>query len=573
MGMALRIKGIENDTHEGEPMRKVRAVVVGLFFICLGVVHPIVFAADHNDPNAVNSIFSDVPLSPADLYGMFGYPSDDTSNGEAVVIQLTFAPLPKTGVFDKDMMYRIKLDADTRISTAMEDHSLEGMLKYLESLTDKYFKTGSAEIKVSFNDKNQAKVTFIGFPGGDFSEIVETNKILALKSPKGHVIKTYLGGRDDPFFNDLPGFFRSINYGPQFYHIPVTMSKDHREFAIPKTLLELEGNTLFNYDANNPRHGKGVKLDLPANASLTWNGDRFLKDKDGNFRFVYSGEDAQAGFNVNALVFEVPLAFITAAPEKERIIRTWGESHVLKASSLVPAYAPSLFQRFWLWLRSLFSAAAEFNDNVDDYNQVDHVGVPFSDAALSERQDSRVGVHNIRYSRQFVTRFGHLGWGFGPSVSALGLPTCFKHDDAQVSVHKVPKLATAVFPRVKDCFFQQLNMPDDSWKKNGMDIPLKRTFEIFIPNLTSIDMDTTGTWPFGRRPEDQVATRFLSTFLDMNANCGDAPCNIETLSNQALWDAAPIVPKTPPNPRYNDKPFLSIFPYLAEPWNAGGSAQ
>ena len=48
-----------------------------------------------------------------------------------------------------------------------------------------------------------------------------------------------------------------------------------------------------------------------------------------------------------------------------------------------------------------------------------------------------------------------------------------------------------------------------------LDIPLRRPFEIFIPNVCAIDMDTTGTWPFGRRLEDQVATRFLSLFLDM----------------------------------------------------------
>ena len=36
-------------------------------------------AADHNDPNSVNSIFSDVPVSAADLYDMFGWPSDDKS--------------------------------------------------------------------------------------------------------------------------------------------------------------------------------------------------------------------------------------------------------------------------------------------------------------------------------------------------------------------------------------------------------------------------------------------------------------------------------------------------------------
>ena len=33
-----------------------------------------------------------------------------------------------------------------------------------------------------------------------------------------------------------------------------------------------------------------------------------------------------------------------------------------------------------------------------------------------------------------------------------------------------------------------------------------------------------------------------------------------------MWDAAPIEPKTPPNPLKNDKAFLDQFPYLAEPW-------
>ena len=33
--------------------------------------------ADHNDPNAVNSIFSDIDVSAADLYDIFGFPSED----------------------------------------------------------------------------------------------------------------------------------------------------------------------------------------------------------------------------------------------------------------------------------------------------------------------------------------------------------------------------------------------------------------------------------------------------------------------------------------------------------------
>jgi len=56
--------------------------------------------ADHNDPNAVNSIFSDIDVSAADLYDIFGFPSDGTSSDEKVVIALTFAAVPHTGVLD-----------------------------------------------------------------------------------------------------------------------------------------------------------------------------------------------------------------------------------------------------------------------------------------------------------------------------------------------------------------------------------------------------------------------------------------------------------------------------------------
>ena len=53
--------------------------------------------ADHNDPNAVNLIFSDVDVSAADLYDIFGFPSDDIWGGEKVAIALTFAAVPQAG--------------------------------------------------------------------------------------------------------------------------------------------------------------------------------------------------------------------------------------------------------------------------------------------------------------------------------------------------------------------------------------------------------------------------------------------------------------------------------------------
>ena len=177
-----------------------------------------------------------------------------------------------------------------------------------------------------------------------------------------------------------------------------------------------------------------------------------------------------------------------------------------------------------------------------------------------------MGANNFWLAPHFVKRLAHLGWGFGPSISALGLKTSFNHDNSPIPIHRTYSTAIEAFPRVAKTLFQSLNMPDSSWNPKGLNIPLRRAFEVFVPNVCAIDMDTTGTWPFGRRLEDQVATRFLSLFLDMEAEFNGKKYHIELLSDQSLWDSAPIEPKTPPNPLKNDKEFLKEFPYLAEPW-------
>jgi hypothetical protein len=266
-------------------------------------------AADHNDPNAVNSIFSDIDVSAADLYDIFGWPADDTTGGEKVVIALTFASVPKTGVFDSDMLYRILIAPTPRDAPQLkDDDGLEVVLRYFEAIKNKYVSLQPAEVRVTVDQEGRAKINFIGFPAGAFVRVIDTNKVVTIDAPGGSSLKAYIGGRDDAFFNDLPGFFRSINYAPQFYRVPHTMT-DPRELKIPKTLIELEGNKLFNFDPANPKHGQGVKLDLPS-VPLTWDGNKYFKDKNGNYRFVYSGNDAQAGMNINAIILEMPLAFL-----------------------------------------------------------------------------------------------------------------------------------------------------------------------------------------------------------------------------------------------------------------------
>jgi hypothetical protein len=514
--------------------------------------------ADHNDPNAVNTIFSDIDVSAADVYDMFGYPSGD----DTVVIALTFASVPEAGVFDRDMLYRLQVTAHPRVPRHPKDWSLDALLAYAEAVKEKYLgELDVAEIRARSHEDGKAKIDFAGFPGGSFSTVVDLNTVVETETPGGHAIKLFLGGRDDAFFNDLPGFFRSINYAPQFYHVPHTRP-ELRELPIPKTLIELEGNDLFNFDPENPMLGRGVKKDLPP-GPLTWEGDRFAKDADGNYRFVYSGEDAQAGKNVNAIVIELPLEFITNDTAKNRIVNVWGESWVLKAANKVETIPD---HPFWLEHPWALLDIVRLDDELKQYKLVDTVGQPFADAALSERENNRqVGANNFWLGPQFVKRLGHLGWGFGPSITALGLETSFDHDDSPVSVHKTYATAIQAFPRVRKTLFQDLNMPDDSWNPKGLDIPLRRPLDIFVPNVCAIDMDTTGTWPYGRRLEDQVATRFLSMFLDMEAEFGGRRYHLEMLNDQALWDQVPITPKTPPNPLANDEEFLTEFPYLASP--------
>jgi uncharacterized protein DUF4331 len=542
-----------------------RRVALALLMTMAARVVP---AADHNDPNSINSIFADIDVSPADLYDMFGWPSDDGGN---VILALTFASVPATGVFDPDMLYRIKLVPKPRVAHQDKDWSLQDFLQYADALKERYRLKGP-EVRVRVDGRGQAQVDFIDFPGGSFTKTVSTNQVVTVETPAGAAIQLYIGGRDDAFFNDLPGFFRSINYAPQFYKVPLAATVD-REIKIPKTLLELEGNSLFNYDPSVPQWGRpgGFKRDLPP-APYTWTGNRFAKDAEGRYRFVYSGVDAQAGFNINAVILEIPLGAITRNPDRDRVVDAWGESWIRKAAHRIPTIPDEprrgFFGAIGGFFRGMFGGSGDrYQKDLARYKLVDTDGVPFADAGLSEREDDRqLGAANLKLARTFVRRLGHLGWGFGPSISALGVGTCFDHDGAPVSVYRTYALAVEAFPRAKKCLFQPMNMPDDSWNKKHLNIPLRRPFEIFIPNVNAIDMDTTGTWPFGRRLEDQVATRFLSVFLDMRTGCHGGPCNVETLGQQALWDSLPITPRTPPNPLHNDKPFLDHFPYLADPW-------
>src|SRR5260221_694877 len=135
---------------------------------------------------------------------------------------------------------------------------------------------------------------------------------------------------------------------------------------------------------------------------------------------------------------------------------------------------------------------ASMADELRNYKLVDTDGQPFADAGLNEREDARqVGANNFWLAPHFILRLAHLGWGFAPSVSALGLKTSFDHENSPVSVYRMYDASQmgAAFLKVQKMLFQPMTMPDDSWSKGRTDIPVRHAYEVFVPNVCAIDMD------------------------------------------------------------------------------------
>ena len=80
--------------------------------------------ADHNDPNAVNSIFSDIDYSAADLYDLFGFPTHD---GRNALLALTFSSTPKAGELDGDLLYRLLVTSEPRVALAARGRCQPGV--------------------------------------------------------------------------------------------------------------------------------------------------------------------------------------------------------------------------------------------------------------------------------------------------------------------------------------------------------------------------------------------------------------------------------------------------------------
>jgi hypothetical protein len=289
-----------------------------------------VFATDHNEPDLLNSFYRDRDGSGADIYHIFAYPN---KSGDKLNLILTLAPVPETGKFDPESVQRIYLCPAARPAlTKTEDELIQGMAeeksfvqkfkKYKKEVLDPIVEgvgpiligrdvnslpidqAMCPEIMAEYSRNGlRARITFKNFHfdrgGTQEQTVVESNGAQSEVDTKKirHVqgIDVFVGGRDDAFFVDLGGFFRSMNWAS-------ALDKD-REFI-------WEGGISY--------------LDSSAKKESYSRAKRLL-DREKS-EIVYNGVDSRAGNNINALAFSIPLRRLTDDTKRNRILRVWAES-------------------------------------------------------------------------------------------------------------------------------------------------------------------------------------------------------------------------------------------------------
>lgn len=295
------------------------------------------FATDHNEPDLLNSFYKDRDGNGADIYHVFAYPSENRENLNLV---LNLAPVPDTGRFEPTSVQRIfmrpttapdirtdllpNIDPTLNPIKAVKEATnyLKAYKKYILDpliapisdvlgigLRPAFNQTHTPEIFIRYNAIGmKAKITFKNFHfevPGDAEVVANSNgretdpTKLQMYNFRG--IKIFVGGRDDAFFNDIGGFFRSINW-----QTAVGLADRKREFR-------WEGDVSYLASAEEKESGNRKKGLIGKNNEV-----------------VYNAKDWREHNNVNTLSFQIPLKYLSANLEEERLLRIWVESYLTR---------------------------------------------------------------------------------------------------------------------------------------------------------------------------------------------------------------------------------------------------
>src|SRR6185436_1280241 len=107
------------------------------------------------------------------------FPSDDRTGGEKVVLALTFASVPETGVLDPDLLYRVRVTTAPRLAPELkQEQSLAAFERWLAAVEKRYVRLEAPEVRVRPDGPGKVKVDFIGFASGRFGETIDANQVV-----------------------------------------------------------------------------------------------------------------------------------------------------------------------------------------------------------------------------------------------------------------------------------------------------------------------------------------------------------------------------------------------------------
>jgi hypothetical protein len=333
----------------------VKKIYYFLWLICINVWISSAHASDHNEPDLLSIFFADRSGSGADIYGLFAYPTVD---GQALNLIMTLAAIPSPGVFDGNSVQRIYLLpgtvpglGDLQVLKDLAQHpnpsSFGGYVKKLLSdpggILSGIAGQGNKipanqdsipEVRISYSkDGKWAKVEFINFLDTKFPVVIaksngpelQENQLITYQSGTERImpliggipqtpglvpdpgsatnsIKVFVGGRDDPFFADVGGFLRSVNFAAAI---------------VP------DNNYQFTWKGKISYLASAAEKELGRRA-------KHLVEPDERKSVLYNGVDGRMGQNANAICLQIPLKRIVKDLVKNRVLYTWAESFLTK---------------------------------------------------------------------------------------------------------------------------------------------------------------------------------------------------------------------------------------------------
>jgi hypothetical protein len=324
-------------------------------------------ATDHNEPDLLSGFFNDRDGSGADIYGVTAYPSADhrflnfaftlapvpeTGRFDPNSVQrIYFMPATRHAIFDADLAKLKQLREG--ILVELTTHGItkkwrSDVIEYIDTFADKVLDPVRAaitpairqalatdqmppdqrlfpEIRLQYSrDGGWARVVLRNFadgaPGTDKLQRLSDNEVFvdlkssgdAAEPPPDSVLETggadglkvFVGGRDDDFYADIGGFFRSINWLGAV-----------STYVDPKD----QGNFVWN-------SGSASWTDSTARKE-TNDVPKRLVDR-GRKVGMYNGHDWRIGNNVNAVVMQIPMTMFALAKDQDQL-RIWAESFLV----------------------------------------------------------------------------------------------------------------------------------------------------------------------------------------------------------------------------------------------------